>query len=390
MSQLQSKRISAVQSPIIPVVAELMRATPGTISLGQGIVHYGPPPEAFSALRQFAANPSNHIYQDVLGIPTLLEAIRHKLLTENRLDLDGAAVIVTAGSNMGFLNAVLAIADPGDEIVVLRPYYFNQEMAITMCGCRPVLVDTDADNQVDVAAIAAAITSRTRAVVTISPNNPTGAVYSSEALKEVNHLCHANGIYHISDEAYEYFVYDGARHDSPGSLPGSAAHTITTYSLSKAYGFASWRIGYMVVPANLVDPIRKIQDTNLVCPPVISQFAAVGALQAGPGYCRPFLEELAETRRFLKVELSSLAEWVATPTAQGAFYFMLRIKRQGMDSFSLAKRLIRDYRVAVIPGNAFGVDSPCMLRVAYGALKPDSVREGAGRLVEGLRNILSA
>ncbi len=384
----QSKRIAAVQTPIIPVVAELIRAAPGTISLGQGIVHYGPPPSAFSAIEEFTANPNNHTYQDVLGLPTLIETIARKLHHENRLDLDDTAIIVTAGSNMGFLNAVLAIADPGDEIVLLRPYYFNQEMAIAMCGCVPVLVDTDDNNQIDVAAVTAALSRRTRAVVTISPNNPTGAVYSREALNAINRLCEAHGIFHISDEAYEYFVYDDVEHYSPGSLTGSAAHTITTYSLSKAYGFASWRIGYMVIPRKLQGAIRKIQDTNLVCPPVISQFAAAGALRAGPEYCREFLHQLHHTRRFLADELATISDIVTVPPAQGAFYFMLRIHQEGVDSFALAKRLIQDYGVAVIPGSAFGVHAPCMLRVAYGALQPESVKEGAGRLVRGLRGIL--
>src|SRR6185369_12263196 len=126
-----------------------------------------------------------------------------------------------------------------------------------------------------------AITAKTRAVVTISPNNPTGAVYSEAALCEVNQICGERGIYHISDEAYENFTYNGARHFSPASVAGSEAHTISLFSFSKAFGFASWRIGYMVMPENLFVPVKKIQDTILICAPVISQYAACGALKAG-------------------------------------------------------------------------------------------------------------
>ena len=130
----------------------------------------------------------------------------------------------------------------------MSPYYFNHEMAVTMAGCRPVLVATDDDFQLDLDAVAAAITANTRAVVTISPNNPSGAVYPEADLRELNRLCAERGVYHIHDEAYEYFLYDGAEHFSPGSLPDAGDHTISLFSLSKAYGFASWRIGYLPPP----------------------------------------------------------------------------------------------------------------------------------------------
>jgi aspartate/methionine/tyrosine aminotransferase len=126
--------------------------------------------------------------------------------------------------------------------------------------------------------IEAAITPRTKAVVTVSPNNPTGAVYPESALREVNRICRERGVYHIHDEAYEYFTYGNARHFSPGSIAGSADHTISIFSLSKSYGFASWRIGYQVIPDHLFGAVNKVQDTVLICPPVVSQYAAVGAM----------------------------------------------------------------------------------------------------------------
>ena len=254
-----SFRMQSVQSPIIPVVGELIRSHPGTISLGQGVAYYGPPPEAIEAIQRFLADPENHKYKLVQGIPELLEAIEQKLRTENDIVLDGRRIVVTAGANMGFVNAILAMTDPGDEIILQLPYYFNHEMAVAIADCKAVCVPTDDDYQLQPEAIAHAITDRTRAVVTISPNNPTGAVYRESDLRRVNEICRQHGIYHISDEAYEYFTYDGARHFSPGSITGSGEHTISLFSLSKAYGFASWRIGWMVIPEHLYMPVRKIQ-----------------------------------------------------------------------------------------------------------------------------------
>ena len=130
--------MSLVQTPVIPVVGRLIRDNPGTISLGQGVVHYPPPPQAMDAIAGFAADPENHKYRLVEGIPPLLERIREKLAADNGLDLtEGHRVVVTAGGNMAFINAVLAVTDPGDDVVLLAPYYFNHEMAVAMAGAGP-------------------------------------------------------------------------------------------------------------------------------------------------------------------------------------------------------------------------------------------------------------
>ena len=386
-----SRRLAAVQSPIIPVVADLIRAHPGTISLGQGVVNYGPPPAALDQIARFLAEPANHKYQPVAGIPALVDALEQKLAAENGVRVGAAhgnRTMVTAGGNQAFLNAVLAIGDPGDEFILPTPYYFNHEMAVTMASCRPVLVPTDAQHQLDLAALRAAITPRTRAILTVSPNNPTGAVYPAATLRAVNALCAEHGIFHLHDEAYEYFTYDGVAHFSPASIPGAAAHTISLYSLSKSYGFASWRIGWMVYPAALEAALRKIQDTVVICPPVISQYAALGALSAGAPYVHEKLRALAAVRATVHSALAPLVAdgLCAIPPADGAFYFFLRV-HSALAPLALVERLVREHRVAVIPGNAFGLTHGCPLRVAYGALAADTAAEGIGRLVHGLRAI---
>lgn len=383
-----SRRLQAVQSPIVPAVAELIRTNPGTISLGQGVVHYGPPPQVMSRVRDFFADGANHKYGLVHGIPQLRQALAEKLRAQNQIETQGSySVVVTAGGNMGFVNALLAISEPGDDIIISCPYYFNHEMAITMLGCRPVSVATDSDYQLRVDDIASAISERTRAVVTISPNNPTGAVYTEESLRAVNKLCRARGIYHISDEAYEDFTYDERRHFSPASLRSAIEHTIALYSLSKGYGFASWRIGYMVVPQHLLEPIKKIQDTILICPPVVSQYAAIGALEAGPPYIESKIRGIAEVRAMVLERLSELGDLITPPRSEGAFYILIRVKTD-QPPMGLVERLIQQHRVAVIPGTAFGIRDGCYLRIAYGALERTTATEGITRLVSGLRSAL--
>jgi aspartate/methionine/tyrosine aminotransferase len=377
-----------VQTPIIPVIGRMIRSTPGTISLGQGVVHYGPPAQVADAVRAALERSSTHEYNDGAGLPALLDRITRKLAADNRIDVSrGSKIMVTAGANMAFMHAVLATTAPGDEIILPTPFYFNHEMAIDMAGCTAVKVPTDDRYQLRLDAIRAAITSRTRAVVTISPNNPSGAVLSESSLRELNTLCRERGLYHIADEPYEYFTYGHARHVSPGSFPDAAGHTISMYSLSKAFGFAGWRIGYAVYPEHLEAAMMKSQDTILIVPTIAAQEAAIAALDVGRAYCEPFVRELASIRDIVVSQLGELGALATVPAADGAFYCLLRVHTE-MAPLALAERLIKEHKVAVIPGTAFGMEQGCYFRVAYGALQKASVTEGIGRLVKGLRAIV--
>ena len=384
-----ASRMERIQAPIVAVVGDWIRQTPGTISLGQGVVHYGPPPAAIEAVREGLGAAGTHEYQPVAGLPALRERIGVKLAAENRIDVArGFRVMVTAGGNMAFMHAVMATTSPGDEVILPVPFYFNHEMAIEMAGCVAVRVPTDDRYQLRLEAIKAAVTDRTRAIVTISPNNPSGAVMREADLRALNAFCRDRGIYHFSDEVYEYFTYGAARHTSPGAFPDAAGHTVSLYSLSKAYGFAGWRIGYVVYPEHLDAAMLKSQDTILICPTVASQLAAIAALEVGRQYCEPHVRALAEIREVVVSRLADLAPLAQVPAADGAFYCLLRVATS-LDSLTLAERLIREHQVAVIPGTAFGMNDGCYLRVAYGALQKETVAEGIGRLVRGLRVLCS-
>ncbi len=383
----QSRRLAAVQTPVIPIVSRWIAETPGTISLGQGIVSYGPPPEALASMKTFPASIWDHRYGPVEGIEPLVAAVEDKLRRENTIDVrNGSRVVITAGGNLAFMNAVFAIADPGDEFIFPVPFYFNHEMAVEIAGCRAVPVATTREYQLDLDAIARAITPKTRAVVTVSPNNPTGTVYPQSALRAVNALCRDRGIFHIHDEAYEYFTYEGTPHFSPGSIDGAAAHTISLFSLSKAYGFASWRIGYQVIPESIWDATNKIQDTDLICAPAISQHVALAAIGVGAGYARSYLPKLDAMRQLIADALTSGRVPCDIPHPGGAFYYFLRVHTP-LDAMTLSERLIREHQVAVIPGSAFGAKDGCYVRVSFGALDEATVEAGVGRLVRGLTTI---
>jgi aspartate/methionine/tyrosine aminotransferase len=233
-----ARRLEQVQQPVIPVMGELIRQTPGTLSLGQGMVSWGPPEQVHqavaAALQQH--DPGLDRYGPVAGSEALREALGLWLQREQGLDLSQSAVLITAGSNMAFNAVVQVLCDPGDELILPVPYYFNHEMAIRLAGATPVAVE--AGVVPDPERLAAAITPRTRAIVTISPNNPSGAVFPRDVLAAINRLCAERGLLHISDEAYALFSYGGESVWSPGRGAGSGSHTITLGSLSKSHGMA--------------------------------------------------------------------------------------------------------------------------------------------------------
>jgi len=397
-------RLASVETPIIPTIAALVRNNPGTISLGQGVVNYGPPAEAIAALPSMMGDGSLHKYLGVSGHPGLVEAIQAKLAQENQVQLGSDAMLmVTAGSNMAFLNSVLAVADPGDEFILPMPFYFNQEMAIRMCGCVPVPVPANDDWSLNVEAMAAvtmarvrgvmaaAITPRTRAIVTVSPNNPTGAVYSEASLRAINALCAQHGLYHFSDEAYEYFTYEGVKHFSPASIPGAMKHTLSFYSMSKNYGMASWRVGYVVFPSDLFDAMNKVQDTNLICAPMPSQLLALQALKQGKPWVQPKVEALSQVRQTVYKALEGLGDLVQFPKTQGAFYVLMKLPglAQGTEPIAFNRAMTEKFKVASIPGFAFGltqVHEANYQRLSYGALDAASVAEGVQRYVAAVQD----
>ena len=384
-----SARLQEVQDPIIRIVGEWTRAHPGTISLGQGIVFYGPPDRSKERIQDFWQEPRLHGYQKEDGMPELLRLIREKLARENGITVEPKrSLFVTAGSNMAFTHVISAITDVEDEVILFRPFYFNHEMAIEIAGAKVVLVDTDENFLPDIELLQAAITDRTRGIVTVSPHNPTGQVYPPELLRKINDLCRERGIYHIHDEAYEYFVYEGSAVVSPASWPGTEKHTISLFSLSKAFGFASWRIGYMVIPEHLRLAVSKIQDTVLICPSVIAQYAAMGVFEVGKAYFDQQFPILQTSRQLLLQELEPLGEICQWTQAPGAMYIWIKLP-EGVDSLALAKRLIEEYGVAVMPGITFGAEEPG-IRISFGALTPEKAEEGGRRLCRGLLELLAS
>ena len=202
--------------------------------------------------------------------------------------------MVTAGANMAFMHAVLAITEPGDEVILPVPFYFNHEMAIEMAACKAVRVPTDSQYQLRLDAIREAITPRTRAIVTISPNNPSGAVFTEASLREVNALCRERGLYHIADEVYEYFTYGSARHVSPGSFPGATpAHDLDVLAVEGVrLRRLAHRLHGLPGPPRGRDDEEPGHDPDL-CRRSSRRLRPLPRSTSGASYCEPYLREFA-------------------------------------------------------------------------------------------------
>ncbi len=379
-------RTEKVQDAPIQKLLSEVKQPKDTISLGQGIPFFGPPEEAIAAATAALSDELYFKYTEDAGLPSLRGAISKKLDLENKIKVDSDTnVMVTAGGNQAFINAIMAITNLDDDILILSPYYFNTIMAVKLAGCNPITVDTDENYQPNPSTIFSQVTPRTRAIVTISPNNPSGAVYDEDALKQINEFCAKKGIYHISDEAYEHFIFDDANHISALSFDSEITHTISLYSFSKSYGMSGYRVGYMVYPSELHNELLKVQDTIGICPPGPSQAAAEAALKVGSKYPRKFLPTISQVRHMFVDELKAI-ENIYMPDTKGSFYFLLRL-HTNKSSWEIAKRLIEEFGLITIPGEVFGMGSPS-LRVSYGNLQVPQAKEGITRLVTGLDEIM--
>ncbi|MEB3199980.1 MAG: aminotransferase class I/II-fold pyridoxal phosphate-dependent enzyme [Synechococcaceae cyanobacterium] len=393
---LAAPSLAAVLDPVIPRVTAWLGQRPDALSLAQGMVHWGPPDAVLqtlsAALQQAGTDPaaaaSLHRYGPGAGDPPLLAAIADSLQRQHGLDLSASDLWVTAGSNMAFQLVLRALCDPGDAVIVPVPYYFNHVMAVQLAGAEPQLVD--AGPVPDPQRLEAAITPRTRAIISVSPNNPSGVVTPPEVLAEIGRLCARRGLVHLCDEAYAAFTHGAVPHRSPGSAPGSGAHTVTLQSFSKAYGMAGWRLGYAAVPRQLREALLRIQDTLLICPPRPLQRAAVAALEAGPEWLASRLASLSPGRQALlelPARLGRLgleARLLAEP--DGAFYGLLAVACP-LRGEELVRRLILEHGVAALPGESFGLQpSPgqALLRLSYGMLRGPELELALERLGQGL------
>jgi len=307
-------------------------------------------------------------YSENSGLVALREAIVRKLKRDNNIDAEISQLLVTVGAIEGLSAAVMAIIDPGDEVLLFTPTYSTHIRQVVIASGKPVLIPTIEEKgfALDFDRIESAITPRTKAIICCSPNNPTGTVFSEEELRWLAALALKHNLMIITDEAYEYFVFDDRKHFSLASIPEMKKHVISCYTFTKTYAMTGWRIGYLHADESLIPQITKAHIPFAICAPVVSQYAALAALE-GPQDCvAEFREHYISARNLMCERLDRLDQVFSYQKPEGSYLMFPKILLdEGKDSMAFCKNLLAEGKVSTTPGVAFGPSGEGHLRLSF-------------------------
>ena len=377
------------------VIREMTRVVSehGGVNLAQGMPNFPPPPALVEAAHR-ALDGDFHQYAITWGAPSLRRAIAAKYRTFYGMDVDPERhVTVCCGSTETMLSTLLAVLNPGDEVIIFEPYYENYAPGCIISGAVPIWVPLEPpDFTFDPDRLARAVTPRTRAIIFNSPNNPSGRVFSRADLQVIADLCLRHDLVAITDEIYEHIVYDGLGHTPIATWPGMAERTVTISGVSKSYSVTGWRVGWAVAPDDLSVGIRRAHDFVTVGAPHPLQEAAVAAL-ALPDEYYVALRRGYQARRDLLFEAVERAGFVTWKRPQGAYYILTDaghfMKRLGLeDDTAFAMWLIKEVGVATVPGSSFYAHPELgRTKIRFCFPKTDDVLIEAGQRLQSLRTL---
>jgi len=354
------------------------------IALARGDPDLSTPLHIVEAAKQALDQGYTH-YTHWAGMPELRKTIADKLWRDNSIRVDPETeVLVTTGAQEAVFLVCLALLDPGDEILVPDPHYMTYDTAIALAGAKAVLVPTfeKDDFEVQPEEIVRHITTKTKAVLLVSPNNPTGGIIRPETVREIAALAEKHNFIVISDEIYEKFIYDDVQLLSIASLPGMRERTVTINGFSKTYAMTGWRIGYLAAPAGFIRALEAIKHTVSICAPAVSQAAALAAL-TGPQDCiQEALATYAERRLVLMKGLDELGLSYGRP--HGTFYIFASVAATGLSSMDFAITLLQKAQVLVLPGSSFGPNGEGFVRFSLVAPVP-RLEEAIERMKRALK-----
>ena len=320
-------------------------------------------------------------YTPAAGIPELREAIANKLKADNNLDYDPRQVIVGNGAKHSCMSAIMAVVEEGDEVIIPSPYWLSYPEMVRIAGGVPVLVETTEENnwKITPEQFEENMTGLTKMIILNSPGNPTGAVYTEDELKAIGDVALLEDIIILSDEIYEKLVYGEAKHVSIASISKELYDlTITVGGFSKAYSMTGWRLGYIAAPTELAAAIASMQGHTTSNPCTISQYGALAALTVENTFVEDLVAEYDVRRQFMLNKLQSIPN-ITVSEPEGAFYFLVNTTQLGIKSVNLCDKLLTRYRVAAVPGIAFGNDYS--IRLSY-CTTLDVLNEGLTRFEE--------
>lgn len=368
-------------------LTEMADTIPDVITLGRGDPDLPTPAFIVEAAKRAIVEGVVDAPSDPAGMPELRRSIAAKLQRDNDVVVEPeGGVVVTTGSQEALFLTVQALLEPGDDILVIDPRYTSYDVAIRTAGANLVEVQTEESSgfAIDPEEVERSVTNRTRALLIISPNNPTAATADLATLEALASLAHKYNFTVISDEIYELLMYDGVRHVSAAAVPGMADRTVTINGFSKAFCMTGWRVGYTAGPEHVMRRVRDLKSIMSRSAPTVSQIAAAAALEGGAQAIRSLRETYAVRRRIVLDALDGLGLHYSNPT--GGFYVFLNTGPTGVPALTLSERLLREYHVLAFPGTGFGRNWGQYMRLSW--LQPeDKLRQAMDRLQQCLREM---
>lgn len=307
-------------------------------------------------------------YSQNEGLPELRNEIAKKLKRDNNIEANISQIIVTVGAIEGLAAAVMATIDPGDEVILPTPTYSTHIRQVQIASGKPVLVPLIEEKNfaLDIQSIKEAITPRTKAIMYCSPNNPTGTVFPEEKLRQIAEISLENNLMVITDEAYEYFIYDDNKHFSIASIPEMKKNVISCFTFTKTYAMTGWRIGYLHADEEVIPQIKKAHIPFAICAPVVSQYAALAALKGSQNCVEEFGNHYLNMRNLMCERLDKLKSVFEYQKPGGSYLMFPKILlKEGKDSISFCKKLLKEARVSTTPGIAFGPTGESHLRLSF-------------------------
>jgi len=373
-AEILSERVSCLETSPIRKLIDLVGKIPDVVGLHAGEPDFDTPEHVKEAAKRALDEGLTH-YTYTAGLPELREAIAEKLWRDNHVKADPETEItVTVGGFAAIFCALQAVLNPGDEVVIPEPVWPSYSGLVRLAGGKPVLLRLEPPGyQLNVELLKKRLSEHIRMIVINTPNNPTGAVYGVKELEALASLAKKNDFLVLADEVYEKIVFDDARHVSIASLGGMRDRTITVNSFSKTYAMTGWRVGYVVANEEITAGLRRVHSYAVSCVSPILQKAACTALTESQDCVRRMVREYRE-RRDIFVEALNKIDGFNCLKPKGTFYVFPDIKNFGLPSAELAERMLKEAKVAAIPGSAFGQSGEGHLRMSVAVSRNDLTR----------------
>jgi aminotransferase len=386
IEKLFAKRNAGVEWSGIRIMFAMADKIEGVTNLGIGQPDFDTPIHIRNAAKR-GLDQGYTRYPPAAGFQDLREAVAGKVETENKLQADpDSEVFISVGAMQGIFNVMLHLVNQGDEVIVVDPGY-DYYSQIRLFGGVPVRVAVKEENlfKIDPEDVKKAVTSKTKAIILNTPSNPTGAVFDRESLERIATICKEHEIMVISDEPYEHILFDGNEHVSIGSFDGMKDLTVSIYTLSKSYAMTGWRVGYVVANKAIIAEMEKLMEHMVSGVTAVAQRAALAAITDSQDCVKQMVERYAKRRELMYNGLNNI-KGISCIKPESTFYAFPNISSFGMSSWDFAKYMVKEHKLALLPGSIFGENGEGFARLSF-ATSSRNIETALEKLEKGIAGI---